>query len=55
MLEEIKPFLEKHNLRKKIEPVSAIVTVDDSLQGCPMVADQFVKLVGKYLVEFKVN
>ncbi len=55
MLEEIKPFLEKHELRKKIEPVSAIVTVDDSLQGCPMVPDQFVKLLEKYLKEFKVN
>jgi len=55
MLETIRPFLEAHELRDKIVPLSEIVEVDDSLPGCPMVPAQFLSLLEKYLMEFKVK
>lgn len=54
-MEKIEPFLRKHKLRRKVVPLSKIVDVDDSLPGCPMVAERFVDLVDHYLAEFKVR
>jgi len=54
-LKSIKPFLKAHHLRDKVVPLSAIVKVDDSLPGCPMVPQQFLSLLGRYLIEFKVE
>ncbi len=55
MLGTIRPFLEKHHLRDKIVPLSAIVKVDDSLPGCPMAPTQFVALLERYIAEFGVG
>ncbi len=55
MLSRITPFLEAYQLRDKIVPLGAIVKVDDSLPGCPMVPGQFVQLLEKYLAEFGVK
>lgn len=53
-MEKIKPFLNQHNLYEKVVPLSSIVKVDYSLQGCPMIPDQFVNLVNSCLKEFGV-
>jgi len=55
MLEKIKPFLQAHQLRDKVVPLSAVVKVDDSLQGCPMVPNQFLALIDRYMSEFGVK
>jgi sulfhydrogenase subunit delta len=55
MLKTIRPFLKEHELRDKIVPLSAIVKVDDSLPGCPMIPGQFVSLLERYLSEFEVK
>lgn len=54
-MEKIRPFLKEHHLNEKVVPLSAVVKVDDSLQGCPMVPEQFVVLLERYLKEFGVG
>jgi sulfhydrogenase subunit delta len=55
MLKTIDPFLVEYKLRDKIVPLSAIVKVDDTLPGCPMISGQFVQLLERYLTEFGVK
>ena len=54
-LEKLKSFLETHQLRAKIVPLSSVVKVDDSLPGCPMIPNQFLALIDRYLSEFGVK
>lgn len=39
---------------ERVEPLKTYVTVDDSLSGCPMNAEQFVLRMQKYLKEFSI-
>jgi coenzyme F420-reducing hydrogenase gamma subunit len=52
--EEIKPILEKFGHREKVSSVSELVTVDESVPGCPMEETKFVEIMEKYIKEFGV-
>lgn len=49
LLEEIKPILEKFKYKEKVLKVSDIVKVDESIPGCPMNEEIFLKIMNKYL------
>jgi sulfhydrogenase subunit delta len=51
---EIKEVLEKFRHADTVKPIAEIVTVDDKVQGCPMIAQQFLAVLDKYLAEFGV-
>lgn len=38
--------------REKIQPISDFVEVDDQVPGCPIIADQFIKVLNKYLTNY---
>lgn len=48
-LDEIKPILEKFKYKEKVLKLSDIVKVDESIPGCPMNEELFLKLMEKYL------
>ncbi|MBN2454137.1 hypothetical protein JXB11_01180 [Candidatus Woesearchaeota archaeon] len=52
--EEIKPLIEKFSLNEKVVPIKDVVQVDDSVPGCPMSEETFLKVLDKYLKEFGV-
>lgn len=35
--------------REKVQPISDFVKVDDKVPGCPIVKEQFIKVLNKYL------
>lgn len=49
LLEEIKPILEKFKYKEKVFKVSDIVKIDESIPGCPMNEEVFLKIMEKYL------
>lgn len=46
-LEEIKPILEKFKYKEKVKKLSEVVTVDDSIPGCPMNETVFLEMMNK--------
>jgi coenzyme F420-reducing hydrogenase gamma subunit len=52
-LKEIKNILEKFGHRKKVLPLKEFVKVDAEVEGCPMDEEAFIKVLNKYLKEFK--
>jgi len=51
---EISPYLEQYKQSKKVFALHELVTVDDSVPGCPMVESEFLKVVDKYLKFFNI-
>jgi coenzyme F420-reducing hydrogenase gamma subunit len=52
---EIAPILEKFDHLEKALPVKEFVEVDEEVPGCPMLEDDTVAVVEKYLKEFGVR
>ncbi len=52
---EIKPFLEKFEHFESVEPLKKYIEVDDTIPGCPISEDGFLKCLKKYLKEFGVK
>jgi coenzyme F420-reducing hydrogenase gamma subunit len=52
---EIKLVLDNFGHRDKVSPLNEIVTVDDSVPGCPMDETKFLEILEKYLKEFKTK
>lgn len=48
-LEEIKPILEKFKYKEKVLKLSDVVKVDESITGCPMNEEIFLKIINKFL------
>lgn len=48
-------YLDKWGLYKTVLRLDQVVTVDEKVPGCPMVEDVFLKVLDKYLMEFKVK
>lgn len=51
---KIEPFLAKWNLYRKVLRVDEVVKVDDKVDGCPMVEPVFLRVLDKYLHEFRI-
>jgi len=51
---EIEIVLQTFKHRENVVPLKEIIRVDDSVPGCPMQEDVFLKVLDKYLVLFKV-
>jgi sulfhydrogenase subunit delta len=49
---KIAPTLKQWNLYEKVLKLDDIVKVDDKVEGCPMVEQKFLEVLGKYLKEF---
>lgn len=41
--------IERYHLRGTVEPINKFVKVDDYVMGCPMVEENFVKVLNKYI------
>ena len=52
--EEISPILIRFKYTDKVKKVSDVVAVDDIVPGCPMDENTFLKVLDKYLKEFKI-
>lgn len=52
---EIAPILIRFKHRENVVPVHEIITVDDSVPGCPMQTDLFLKTLDKYLGRYKIK
>lgn len=52
---EISGVLRMYNLWENVMPLKEFVTVDDEVQGCPMVAVRFIMVLEKYLREFGIK
>jgi len=48
-LAEIKPILEKFKYKEKVLKLADVVTVDESVPGCPMNEQTFLAIMSKYL------
>ena len=48
-LDEIMPILQKFKYKEKVLKLSDIVTVDETVPGCPMNEQKFLEIMGKYL------
>lgn len=48
-LEEIKPILEEFKYKEKVLKLSDVVKVDESIPGCPMNEEIFLKIINKFL------
>jgi len=48
-LEEIRPILKAFNYNEKTLKLSDVVTVDESVPGCPMNEQAFIDIMNKYL------
>jgi len=51
---EIKHILDNFGHRKKVLPLKDFVKVDEDVEGCPMIEEKFIRVLNKYLKEFKV-
>ncbi len=51
-LEEIKAILEKFKYKEKVLKITDIVSVDESIPGCPMDEKNFLTVLNKYLAEY---
>jgi len=52
--QEIDFLLKRFNMNEKVLPISEFVKVDDVVPGCPMIEENFVEVLTKYLKEFNV-
>ena len=52
---EIDFLVKRFSLAKKVRTLSDIVKVDDQVPGCPMTESGFLKVLEKYLKEFKIS
>lgn len=52
-LNEIAHILKKFKYRDKVSSVKEIIEVNDTVPGCPMDKDIFIKIFEKYLKEFR--
>ena len=48
----IAPFLKRWSLYEKVLRLDEVVKVDDKVDGCPMLEQKFLDVLGKYLKEF---
>lgn len=48
-LDEIMPILQKFKYKEKVLKLSDIVTVDETVPGCPMDEKKFLEIFNKYL------
>ena len=46
-MKRIQPILEKHDLFKKVFPISKFVKVDKTIPGCPVIEEMFLKEIDK--------
>lgn len=51
---EIFPMVRFYGLKKKVQKLDELVTVDDKVPGCPMSEALFLNVLNKYLKEFGV-
>jgi len=49
---KIEPFLKKWDLYRDVLRLDQVVTVDEKVDGCPMMEQRFLQVLDKYLVEF---
>jgi len=47
--EEIKFLIDRYSHLEKVEPLKTYITVDESVQGCPMNEERFLELMEKTL------
>jgi NAD-reducing hydrogenase small subunit len=52
--QEIDFLLKRFDMNEKVLPISEFVKVDDVVPGCPMIEENFVEVLTKYLKEFNV-
>jgi len=52
--DRIKSYFERFDYAPKVKKIDEVVKVDDYIQGCPMLADQFINALTKYLKIFKL-
>jgi sulfhydrogenase subunit delta len=52
--EEIKALLIKFSHAHPVKKLDECVIIDDKVQGCPMTEQQFIAILNKYLIEFKI-
>ncbi|MCI0504131.1 hypothetical protein L0Y65_05480 [Candidatus Micrarchaeota archaeon] len=52
---KIEPFLKKWDLYRDVLRLDQVVTVDEKVDGCPMMEQRFLQVLDKYLVEFGVK
>jgi coenzyme F420-reducing hydrogenase gamma subunit len=53
--EKIDMFVKKWNLYEKVLRLDEVVRVDDKVDGCPMIEQKFIEVLGKYLKEFGIE
>lgn len=51
---EIEALLTRFSYASKVRKVADVVAVDDSVPGCPMSEEGFLRVLNKYLVEFGI-
>jgi sulfhydrogenase subunit delta len=52
---EIHELLVRFNQADKVKSIKEVVPVDDAVNGCPMLEQQFLSVLNKYLLEFGIN
>jgi len=50
----IQYLLDRYGYEKKVLPLHEVIEVDDKVSGCPMIEASFLKILDKYLKEFKI-
>ena len=53
--ERIRWYMSHFNYSEKVQKLEDVITVDDKVNGCPMVTLMFLKTVNKYLKLFGVK
>ena len=51
---EISEILIRFQYARNVKKISDVVAVDDTIPGCPMSENAFLKVLNKYLKEFKI-
>jgi NAD-reducing hydrogenase small subunit len=49
---EILPILQRFHHREKVVPLSQLISVDDTVPGCPIIEERFIQIMEKYVSEF---
>lgn len=50
----IQYLLDRYGYEQEVLPLDKIIEVDDKVPGCPMIEASFLKILEKYLKEFKI-
>ncbi len=53
--QEIEFIVQRFHMSEKVCKLTDLVKVDDQVPGCPMTEEGFLKVLNKYLKEFKVT